>query len=56
MIGISTPWYIIPCSYGTAINVIPENVWFIVGKQNCATESVLHKDAYGFTGGDLKEE
>ena len=30
IIGISIPWYNISCSYGTAINVIPENAWFIL--------------------------
>lgn len=28
IIGISIPWYEIPCSYGMAINVIPQNTWF----------------------------
>ena len=30
IIGISIPWYEMSCSYGTAIDVIPQNVWFVV--------------------------
>lgn len=30
IIGISIPWYEMPCSYSTAIDVIPRNAWFII--------------------------
>ena len=30
IIGISIPWYEMTCSYNTACNVIPENIWFVV--------------------------
>ena len=29
LFGISIPWYEMSCSYTTAINIIPRNMWFI---------------------------
>lgn len=29
IIGISIPWYKMTGSYGTAIDIIPKNVWFL---------------------------
>ena len=30
LLGISIHWYEMPCSYTTAINIIPQNMWFII--------------------------
>lgn len=30
LIGISIPWYKMSCSYTAAINIVPQNMWFII--------------------------
>lgn len=34
IIGISISWYEMPCTCGTAIDVIPKNVWFVLKEIN----------------------
>lgn len=30
IIGITIPWYEMPCTCGMEIDVIPKNVWFVI--------------------------